>query len=37
MLMKQDILNPEILKHFAFVDDADEAWDIIRQSMVDEE
>lgn len=36
VFVEEGMASAEDLEHFAFVDDVDEAWDIIRQSMVDE-
>jgi uncharacterized protein (TIGR00730 family) len=37
LFIEEGMASREDMDHFAFVDDVDEAWDIIRRSMVDEE
>ena len=37
VFIEEGMASKEDMEHFAFVDDVEEAWDIIRQSMVDEE
>ncbi len=37
VFIDEGMASPEDMEHFAFVDDVEEAWNIIRQSMVDEE
>lgn len=36
VLVEEGMVRPEDLEYFSFVDDVNEAWDIIRRSMVDE-
>ncbi|MDG2090583.1 MAG: TIGR00730 family Rossman fold protein [Gammaproteobacteria bacterium] len=36
VFVEEGMASPEDMEHFVFVDDVEEAWDIIRQSMVDE-